>query len=282
MNRLAAEQARRNRLRDGEWQWAANHRGEVTRRLVSLAAPQKRVCILGAGNCNDLDLAALAGAYREIHLVDIDGEALHRGMRRQSPPSPARIFLHGGIELTGIGDALAARSDAGDWHPPAADDPLATADEPGNFGLSGPFEVVASVGVLSQLIDGVNSTVPEQVPWRWPLLFAVRTGHLRLCARLAAPGGHGFLATDFVSSVTCPGLADTPESELPALVEQLAAQRNFFHGLNPVLLPSLFASDVVLRELTLGAQPNSYWLWHQRARCFAVLGLTFRLACAAA
>lgn len=276
MNRLAAEQVRRNRLRDGEWELAAGHRREVTRRIASLAAPRKRLCVLGAGNSNDLDLPALAGAYREVHLVDLDDEALLRGIRRQLPEGEAAIQRHGGLDLTGIGDTLAARSAVADWRPPTGDDPLASAADPGPFGLPCPFDVVASVGILSQLIESVTSTVPEGVPWRWPLLFAVRTGHLRLCARLTAPGGHGLLVTDFVSSVTCPGLADIGERDLPDFVSRLAAEGNFFHGLNPLFLPSLFASDPVLRELTCAAKPDGYWLWRQRARCYAVFGLSFR------
>lgn len=231
--------------------------------------------MLGAGNCNDLDLAALASVYSEVHLVDIDEEALLRGVHRQLAERGESIHRHGGIDLTGIGDALAARSAAGDWQPPSGDDPLASAADPGLFGLLAPFDVVASIGILSQLIESVTSTVPEHIPWRWPLLFAVRTGHLRLCARLIAPGGRGLLVTDFVSSVTCPGLADAGESELPRLASRLAAEGNFFHGLNPLFLPSLFASDVVLRELTREPQLDGYWLWRQRARCYALFGLLF-------
>lgn len=276
MNRLAAEQLRRNRLRDGEWEVATHHREEVTRRLVCLGGPRKRLCILGAGNSNDLELPALAGAYGEVHLVDLDDEALLRGVRRQlAEPKPA-IQRHGGIDLTGISDALAARSAAADWRLPTGDDPLASATDPGTCGLPGPFDVAASVGTLSQLIESVTSTVPDEVPWRLPLLFAVRTGHLRLCARLLAPGGRGLLVTDFVSSVTCPDLANTMEMELPQLISRLVAGGNFFHGLNPLFLPSLFAGDEVLRELTCEVEPDGYWLWRQRARCYAVFGLTFR------
>ena len=39
-------------------------------------AERARLCILGAGNTNDLDLAALLSTHREVHLVDIDSESL--------------------------------------------------------------------------------------------------------------------------------------------------------------------------------------------------------------
>lgn len=281
MTPLAAEQIRRNLLRDGEWEVAAGHRREVTRRLVALGAPRKRLCVLGAGNANDLELPELTAVYQEVCLVDLDGDALARGVSRQFSAPPAgvlkqRIVLRGGIDLTGIGECLAARAAAADWRLPSQDDPLASAIDPDIHGLPGPFDVVASVGLLSQLIESVTATAPAEAAWRWPLLLAVRTGHLRLCARLLEPGGWGLLAADFVSSVTCPGLADVAEDDLPGLASRWAAAGNFFHGLNPLFLPNLFASDAVLRELTCDARPAGYWLWRQRARCYAVLGISFR------
>jgi hypothetical protein len=44
----------------------------------------ERLAVLGAGNCNDLDLTTLAGSFREIHLFDIDAQALEGAYRRQS------------------------------------------------------------------------------------------------------------------------------------------------------------------------------------------------------
>jgi hypothetical protein len=49
--------------------------------------------VLGAGNANDLDLAALATAFDEIHLADRDGDALSRAARRQTPATRLRLAL---------------------------------------------------------------------------------------------------------------------------------------------------------------------------------------------
>ena len=49
------------------WALFGPHRDAVTRLLLGgLGAGPARVCVLGAGNCNDLDLAALLADGREV------------------------------------------------------------------------------------------------------------------------------------------------------------------------------------------------------------------------
>ena len=62
--------------------------------------------MLGAGNCNDLDLAALAAAYRDIHLIDIDPEALQRARERQPEEVAEKLILRAPVDLSGIFDWL--------------------------------------------------------------------------------------------------------------------------------------------------------------------------------
>ena len=272
-SRLAAEQVRRNRVRDGHWEASAGHRARVTDCILSIA-PQSpgRLCVLGAGNANDLDLPRLLAAYDEVHLVDLDGEALQRGVNRQVPESQrGKVRLHGGIDVTGICDRLDSVNDP----PPSELQRLADLALDPTSDLPGPFDVVASTGILSQLIDMVVQSMPTTNPAFMPLLLNVRTGHLRLLARLTAPGGRGLLITDFVSSETVPELATIDDAELSALAERLAAQRNFFHGLNPLVLPTLFDDDPVLRELVASTRHRGYWLWNQQSRVYAVLAIEF-------
>ena len=62
----------------------AAHRAQVTRLLLEAGGDSpERLCLLGAGNLNDLDLTALLGRYREVVLVDLDGDAIRRGLNRQ-------------------------------------------------------------------------------------------------------------------------------------------------------------------------------------------------------
>ena len=61
------------------------------------------------------------------------------------------------------------------------------------------FEVVASMCLLTQIIDSVVSiTGPGAVPLE--LVGALRQRHLRLLAELLLPGGIGILVTDFALS----------------------------------------------------------------------------------
>lgn len=277
-SRWADEQARRNRARDGHWRESADHRARVTDRILSLASKSPgSLCLQGAGNLNDLDLPRLLAGFAEVHLVDLDGEALERGVARQVPDAErANLTLHGGIELTGICEDLESVTNRppSDWELLAtrALDPVPASLQE-RAGVSGPFDVVASVGVLSQLIDMVVQTVPAADPHFLPLLVNVRTGHLRLLARLTAPGGRGLLVTDFVSSETVPELTRLDAAELPALAERLANARNFFHGLNPLALPAHFDNDPVLHELVAGIRHQGYWLWNQQSRLYAVLAI---------
>src|SRR4051794_33231597 len=67
-----------------QWDGFACHRRKVTGLLVADAdRGRTRLCVLGSGNCNDLDLPALLDAHRDVTLVDVDAEALARGVARQ-------------------------------------------------------------------------------------------------------------------------------------------------------------------------------------------------------
>jgi hypothetical protein len=277
IDRLTAEQIRRNRVRDGGWDLAAGHRLHMTERIVSIApARAGRLCVLGAGNSNDLELESLGQIYKEVHLVDVDGEALARGLARQGGETLHNVQLHGGIDLTGIWERLTDESASANLTSSLHDGLLMRAADPVIAGLPGPFDVVVSAGMLSQLIEAVADTVPEKTPGFWDLLLAVRTGHLRLAARLTAPGGSSLIVSDFVSSATCAELDRTDEPELEKLAARLAAERNFFHGLNPIFFPSLFCDDPVLAALVADVRHAGYWLWRQRTRTYAVFALSCR------
>src|SRR4051794_13404017 len=73
------------------------HRRRLTALAVAAAPPLAAgtLCVLGAGNCFDLDLDALASRYEAVHLVDLDRSALERAFARQEPKTKARLVLHG-------------------------------------------------------------------------------------------------------------------------------------------------------------------------------------------
>jgi hypothetical protein len=284
MNPLISEQRRRNRSRENHWQLAENHRSHVTERILALAGTgEGRLCILGAGNANDLDLAALTAAFREVHLVDVDGDALTRGLNRQISEEDgpdrrchrAKIRLHPGVDVTGLWDQLGALAQEALPGDATVADLVDRAANGPSLQLPGPFDVTVSAGLLSQLVDGVVLSLSATSAGFMPLLLGVRSEHLRLLARLTAPGGRGLLITDFVSSATAPQLATASDEQVGQLAARLATAGNFFHGINPVFLIRLFEEDSVLRTLVARVSHRGHWIWNQRSRQYAVMAIEF-------
>lgn len=280
-NRLVGEQVRRNLAADARWAAYASHRDEVTRRLLSNSISGGRLCVLGAGNSNDLDLAQLATAFHEVHLVDLDAEALERGVARQTDAPASAIYRHGGIDLLGALNELAAlssepASDPSSQRPIEAelDRCLAHLGEPQVDRLPGPFDVVASVCLMSQLIESAVASLGESHSRFAELVLAIRTAHLRLLSRLLLPGGRAVLIADFVSSQTAAELRlGDPEWEF--FLRQIAAERNFFHASHPAAILAQLQNDPLLRQTVTDARLTGCWRWDQGARLYAVAALEF-------
>ena len=97
--------------------------------------------------------------------------------------------------------------------------------------------------------------------------------HLRMLVDLLRPGGRLLLVTDFVSSDTCAELAEATDEQLPELARRLINARNFFTGLNPVLLHSLLSNDVRLSSDLEHVHLARPWLWSFPARVYAVAAI---------
>src|SRR5687768_13376737 len=97
-----AEQRRRNRETQNAWDDFSSHRRRATDLLVAAATGRSRptLCLLGAGNCNDLELPQLLKIYSEIHLVDADDHALAAGIERQIAGDQGALQLHAGIGVS--------------------------------------------------------------------------------------------------------------------------------------------------------------------------------------
>ena len=107
--RVAEMHGQGNRRSKDDWELYRKHREQLTRTIDGVGAavgagppPGGRLCLLGAGNCNDVLLDQLAQRFGTIHLVDIDGAALDRARARQSPEVRNRLVLHPGVDLTGL------------------------------------------------------------------------------------------------------------------------------------------------------------------------------------
>jgi len=277
MNRIHDEHHWRNADSRDRWNCFANHRRHVTEMLVAAnQSDHGTLCVLGAGNCNDLDLPTLTNAFSHVHLVDLDEHSLQAGIASQDHSKIRQVTTHGGIELTGTYDIVH------DWsaeQPPSPADVQACLDSVACHptpSLSQPFDVVASVCLLTQLIDSMSISLGGNHARFLEVVTAIRCRHLRLLFELSRPGGTVLLITDFVSSVTCPALATTTECDLPGLAAELLETCNFFTGVNPAVLHELFQSDPVIAPQVSQLRVTRPWLWNFGPRTYAVCGISAR------
>ncbi|MEQ8788622.1 MAG: hypothetical protein RIC55_20095 [Pirellulaceae bacterium] len=277
-SQFADTQVRRNARTRDAWELYAVHRGRVTQLLSPTTTNNAagRLCVLGAGNGNDLDLPQLTDWYDEVRLVDLDEAALQFAIERQPTPVQAKIVVNGGVDVTGVLGSLDPLRDPSGH--PSGDAPFdASVGALGRrveLDLPGPFEAVASIGLLTQLIESAVDLVGREHPRLIEAIAALRAAHLRLLADLLAPGGRGVLVTELVSSDTFPGLADVAEAALPRVVGELLAGKNFFSGVNPAVIKSLLESDP-LSELVRDVEVTLPWRWQFVDRTYAVYAVAF-------
>ncbi len=274
---LFQEQARRNTEADATWELYTPHRERVTQLLLGArTSTGERLCLLGAGNLNDLDLAGLSTAFREIVLVDVDAAALQRGLTRQGFAEDARFRVVAPTDVCGAFAEFAEMANGQQVRDDAINHCLRTMAQLPDFGESVGFDVVASVGLLTQLIEGVVRSIGESHQRFWEVVSAIRTQHLRLMLDLTVPGGAAVLVTEVVSSDSCPALLSVDKCELLGLLKLEIAARNFFTGTNPATLQDLLRTEFTLADQLSSTRFAEPWLWQFLSRIYAVYGLTMR------
>ena len=258
---LVTRQLRLNRETLDNWRLYRSHRDAVADLICRPPQPASaRACILGAGNCNDLDLARFSGRFAQVHLVDLDRQAMAGGVQRQSPPASGGISLHGGIDLTGVLKTL----DTWERYRPSRESIDHCIREGRAFAglpLPGGFEVAASICLLSQIIESVVSvTGPAAVPLE--LVKTLQHRHLRLLAELLLPGGVGYLVTDFALEPS----GGHPPRKASAMSERAATSGDAFLGTSPRQLCTLLRKDAILRTRVRQVRLSPSWLWRQNPR----------------
>lgn len=303
LNHLRAEIFRRNRESSESWQRYAPHRKRVTQILVeagknaasvatgatlapgafgsaTVAAPT--LCVLGAGNLNDLDLAQLTAFFASVHLVDLDGEALRDGLARQAsqqtldPAALARIASRGDVDTSGVLERIDG------WRPetpPDADslemalDAAATAPPP----LGERFTVVSSVCLLSQLVFTALSALGGGHSRFADFVAALRRRHLQMLLDMTLPGGAAVLIHDFVSSDSLPQMTEISAEQFPAAMQKVAQTANVFFGLSPYRIEYLLRTDPALAGRTASRHWSPAWRWDFGPRSYAVTAVTMTL-----
>jgi hypothetical protein len=261
-----------NRTSSAAWAAFAGHRERVMSLLhdaLSCSATvqphepldaRPTLALLGAGNCNDVDLVDLAGRCQTVHLVDLDGEALRRARDRQPPGVAARLLLHGGIDLSGGLDRVAGARPPGHGIDPGglASSALARLQA----ALPGDLDVVVSACLISQIAQSCRLVLGVEHPRLFEIAEALVSAHLRALVSLARPGGTAVLVTDVVSSETYPLEELADDEPLPRLLDRLEATDNVLTGTQPRFLRRFFTRDPIAAPLVAGPpRVHDPWLW---------------------
>jgi hypothetical protein len=247
---LACERDRNATTRDAfSTQAYSQHRA---RQMALLAASSgERIAILGAGNCNDLDLSAVAQSFGEIHLFDIDGEALHGAVDRQNSDVKRACQLHE-RDLTGVAGFLE------DWRrdspEPMPAQLSAWKQLSGLIDQVGEFDVVVSTCLLSQVAINLRDFF-GLVPALNGALCAAIVGHVSLAAALTKPGGTLLVVSDCITSQFPIHEEAKRRGPLDAIFH-LAAEGAAFPGTDPELIAGLLSGTEIA-----GAEFKDAWLW---------------------
>jgi len=252
--RLVDYHRKNNQATQARWDDFSEHRLRVT--ALALEPPGQTLAVLGAGNCNDLDLPALAARFREIHLVDLDEEAVLKARDRQPQDVQARLVVHAPVDLSGAFDRLAAFK-AKPATPAEQARLTANAVQKILQALPGSFDVVLSACMLSQLMHSCYIALGLQHPQLHLMATALAVAHLRSLAAMTAPGGTALLVTDTISSETY-ALEELWGDRPPLqLLDEIYRADRVLTGTGPSFLRK------ILRDEPLATAPRLVepWLW---------------------
>jgi hypothetical protein len=258
-NRLLDLHAQNNRATAASWERFASHRSHVTELLR--AAGGESLAILGAGNCNDVDLKLLGQQFREIHLVDIDRAALERARQWQVPGITSSLVTHAPVDLSGCLEVLPRyRNEVPDLAELAQWSKNAASRAFGAVTMT--FDTVASVCMLSQLMHSCAVGLGLDHPCLQVIACATAVAHLRSLVKMVRPGGTAILITDVVSSGTFPFEEELAKGadpvDLLAQVDKLDASLS---GTGPTFTLEIMSADSEIGPVLEPARLVSPWAW---------------------
>jgi len=269
-----------NRVTANSWEAFASHRMRVATLLEGLGRQHVggRLCVVGAGNLNDLDLNRLLApdVYYAVTLFDIDGAALSRGLTRFGAATSGRVTSHGGTDVLGPEDRLADGTVAARF-----------------AALVGKqrCDVVAGTTLVSQLAVTLKRRLRSHDAWTRAVPQLVEH-YMQVLAALARPGlGTIVHISDLARRRDARRDSDFSEAQI---VSEHMQTGDFLAGTNPAMfLPgSSLESSALGRALSQGdfwrdarGAPR-FWSWclssdEQQALdpegCFVVYAMTWRV-----
>lgn len=239
-----------------------SHRQQQTQYILSsVTEKSERICILGAGNCYDIDLERIAAHFSEIHLVDIDRDALINARARVSPAVMKKLFLHAPVDVSCANKKMEAWLDM-KVSPEALMAFPETAVKSLLKKLPGPFDCVVSSCILSQIMLTLRRVLGEQHPLFEAGLITLIITHLKALSALTTENGQALLITDVSSDDVAP-LAEFPkQTDGLDFLQKLIQNHQTFHYLAPELLATLAQQDPALEQAVTISEPQKAWLWH--------------------
>jgi hypothetical protein len=267
-----------NQRAPDNWDRYSQHRRHVME-LVSANKAGPDLCVFGAGNCSDIDLEELSLSFEQIHLVDLDGEALERARERLPLSVRKKIVLHADVDLSGFLDRLDEYSER-----------FPGPDELGPVAVSAANELVRSIGttfsttvstgVLSQLVFPFHRAWVRTMS-EWDDLAATTAAvHLATLAGATRSGGKGVIVVDALSSTELPALgelADRSAIELQSFVRREIDTDHVTLDPDPANLVTQLGSPG-LGALFESLELSDPWLWNTGNAIQLVYGLTFQRA----
>lgn len=257
----------------------ASHRAASTQLVLEAAAglaSGARLCVLGAGNAYDLDLAELLDRFSELHLVDIDPDALARAKQRAPARGRARVSNHAPFELSGMFEHLERWARLQVTPEELMQAPARGAQRIA-AALPGPFDVVASTCLLSQLQLQLLELIGDRHRLFGALRELLTLTHLRTLAALTKPGGRVLLLTDLCEASVFPDGRPRDASDLEPLFRELVGLGHVIYSSHPELLKFTLKDDPVLARSFDRVERSAPWLWQNGPQTrFLVYGLALQ------
>ena len=259
----STEQAAANRSALPHEASFAGHRQRLTELIaeVTPAGTGQRLCVLGAGNGYDLELPSLAERFDEIHLVDLDADALAGARLRADAVTRARLFCHAPVDLSGLLEDLPRWAELRLTPQDLMDHPRRTAQHLVHVLGSRPFDTVVSACMLSQMQLSVLRGLGERHQLFEAVRYTLNLSHMRTLLELTAPGGRALFVTDVSSeqlTALPPSLADADALELLSASSRAG---RVFDFAEPHALRAQFLQDPSLVALGRISKPGAAWIW---------------------
>jgi hypothetical protein len=238
------------------------HRLQTTRLALESAKADgsSTLCVLGAGNCLDLDLAQLAERFAAVHLVDVDRSALEGAVARQAPEVRARIVLHAPVDLSGLLDRLERWARLETTEAELLAHHRRTAEALAK--TIGQHDVVVSASCITQMQLSVLQALGDSHQLFDAVRHLLAATHLHTLHALTKPGGRALLITDVLSSTRHAPLAALPlDTDALELLRQVMSAEQMIYIARPGLFHLLQQQDPLLSETSSLSVPLAAWLW---------------------